>query len=65
MWQRVVGQKKKLIGYLIEQGGNINSFNNKLETPLDKATHKNRTSTADLLRKHGGKTTEELKAEGK
>jgi len=30
-------------------------------TPLDRASRK----TADLLRKHGGKTEEELKAEGK
>jgi len=26
------------------------------ETPLDFAINKNRTETADLLRKHGGKT---------
>jgi len=31
-------------------------------TPLDMADDK---ETADLLRKHGGKTGEELKAEGK
>jgi hypothetical protein len=29
------------------------------------AIHLKRTETADLLRKHGGKTGEELKAEGK
>jgi len=33
------------------------------KTPLDNAKHK--TETADFLRKHGGKTGEELKAEGK
>ena len=33
------------------------------DTPLDEAKHK--PETADLLRKHGGKTGEELKAEGK
>jgi len=33
------------------------------ETPLDSARF--HTETADLLRKHGGKTGEELKAEGK
>jgi hypothetical protein len=32
------------------------------ETPLDMADDK---ETADLLRKHGGKTRAELKAEGK
>ena len=34
-------------------------------TPLDDAIRRKQTATADLLRKHGGKTGEELKAEGK
>jgi len=34
-------------------------------TPLDWAIQLNRTETADLLRKHGGKTGEELKADRK
>jgi len=34
-------------------------------TPLDVAIKGNRTEVAYLLRKHGGKTGEELKAEGK
>jgi hypothetical protein len=33
-------------------------------TPLDQAINSKNTETADLLRKHGGKTGEELKAEG-
>ena len=33
-------------------------------TPLDYAIEEGHTETADLLRKHGGKTGEELKAEG-
>ncbi len=33
--------------------------------PLDAANETNHPETADLLRKHGGKTAEELKAEGK
>jgi len=35
------------------------------KTPLDVAIELKRTEMADLLRKHGGKTGEELKAEGK
>ena len=35
------------------------------KTPLDSAIANDRAETADLLRKHGGKTGEELKAEGK
>ena len=36
-----------------------------LETPLDRAIESDETEIADLLRKHGGKTGAELKAEGK
>ena len=35
------------------------------ETPLDATSIFNKTEIANLLRKHGGKTGEELKAEGK
>jgi len=34
-------------------------------TPLDRAKRQKQPELADLLRKHGGKTGEELKAEGK
>ena len=33
-------------------------------TPLDVDIEENHTETADLLRKHGGKTAEELEAAG-
>jgi len=39
----------------------VSANNNNGKTPLDCADGE----TADLLRKHGGKTAEELKAEGK
>ncbi|MDC0065857.1 ankyrin repeat domain-containing protein [Verrucomicrobia bacterium] len=35
------------------------------KTPLALAIRSGNTETADLLRKHGGKTREELKVEGK
>jgi ankyrin repeat protein len=35
------------------------------ETPLDTAINWKHPEIADLLRKHGGKTGDELKAEGK
>ena len=47
---------------LIVNGAHVNAKNVDEETPLDLAKRK---ETADLLRKHGGKTGEELKAEGK
>ena len=37
----------------------------KKQTPLDRAVEFNHPEIADLLRKHGAKTAEELKAEGK
>ena len=54
---------------IINKGANLNSRDHTGDTPLDLATHpENRNAsskTADLLHKHGGKTGEELKTEGK
>ena len=52
------------------QGGDVNSKSALLnQTPLDVAIHPDKSNhtdeTVDLLRKHGGKTSEELKTEGK
>ena len=46
---------------LITKGAEVNAKDTAGTTPLDWASGK----MADLLRKHGGKTSEELKAEGK
>jgi ankyrin repeat protein len=43
----------------------VNAKDVKGLTPLDTAIYGKKPQTADLLRKHGGKTGEELKAEGK
>ena len=46
-------------------GADVNAKDeNFVGTPLDVAILLNETATADLLRKHGGKTGEELKAAG-
>ena len=50
---------------LIAKGADVNAKDKKGKTTLDWAISRNQTATADLLRKHGGKTAEELKAEGK
>ena len=50
---------------LIANGAKINERNIHGNTPLDEALLNQRNKTADLLRKHGGKTGEELKAKGK
>ncbi len=52
---------KEVAELLIAEGADVNAKNDRGETPLDWAEGE----TAELLRKHGGKTGEELKAEGK
>ena len=46
-------------------GVDVNAKDKNGETPRDRAISRNKAEIADLLRKHGGKTGEELKAEGK
>ena len=50
--------------WFIANGADVNAKSD-FGTPLDFAIVREYTETADLLRKHGGKTAEELKAEGK
>ena len=52
---------KEIAQLLIANGADVNAKNLDGDTPLDYAGGE----TVDLLRKHGGKTGEELKAEGK
>ncbi len=56
---------KEIIELLIAKSADVNAKNKDLNTPLDLATKFNRAEIAALLRKHGGKTGAELKAEGK
>jgi ankyrin repeat protein len=55
---------KEIVELLIDNGADVNLKCSTGDTPLDWAMNFNHTETADLLRKHGGKTGEELKAEG-
>ena len=60
----------KAVKQHLAAGADVNAKNKHGETPLDIVAHpwnpnKNKAETAGLLRKHGGKTSEELKAEGK
>ena len=52
---------KEIIELLIAKGADVNAQDDVGFTPLDRVVGE----IADLLRKHGGKTWEELKAEGK
>ena len=60
---------KEIVQLLIDKGADVNAKDETGKTPLDKgdifAGILRYAETADLLRKHGGKTGEELKAEGK
>ena len=57
---------KEIAELLIAKGADVNARTGSGETPLDLAIkYKNTGYVVDLLRKHGGKTGEELKAEGK
>jgi len=49
---------------LIAKGADVNKKDDDGKTPLDSAIFAKQTETADLLRKHGGKTGAELKAAG-
>ena len=61
--------QKEIVELLIANGANMNAKIEvgkwKDQTSLSLAIQNNQTEIADLLRKHGGKTGEELKAEAK
>jgi len=59
------GQKISTIELLFLKGADVNAESNSGGTPLDVANTWGHRPAADLLRKHGAKTAEELKAEGK
>ena len=54
---------KEITELLIDNGADVNAKTKDGRTPLDSALSK--PLLANLLRKHGGKTGEELKADGK
>ena len=59
------GGHREIVELLIAKSADVNAKESFGPTPLNWAITRNHIETADLLRKHGGKTGEELKAEGK
>ena len=55
---------KQISEVLITNGAIVNATDAEGETPLDLAVFKSNNETAELLRKHSGKTSAELKAKG-
>jgi ankyrin repeat protein len=56
---------EEIVELLIDNDADVNLKCSTGDTPLDWAMNFNHIETASILRKHGGKTSEELKAEGK
>ena len=61
----VLRSSKEMAELLIAAGADVNAKAESGETPLDWAIMNKQTELTALLRKHCGKTGEELKAEGK
>ena len=59
------GGHKEIVELLIANGAALNAKDDRGETPLDWAVQVKEPEIAALFRKHGAKTGEELKAEGK
>jgi cytohesin len=57
--------RRETIKILIANGADVNARADVGSTPLDLAVSGGKKANTDLLRKHGGKTGAELKAEGK
>ena len=56
--------RKEIVKLLITEGADLSVKNDENITPLNWIILVNETETADLIRKHGAKTAEELKAAG-
>jgi len=54
------GRNIEAVKQAITDGANVNSINFEHRTPLDNAIRQNYPEVANLLRKHGGKTGEEV-----
>jgi ankyrin repeat protein len=51
---------KEIVKQLIANGADVNTKNNNGDTPIVLAAYQGHKETADIIRKHGGRTGEEL-----
>ena len=65
IWEAATDGNIEAVKQHLAAGANVNAKDDVGKTPLDGAIEFKHPEIADLLRKHGGKTAEELKAEGK
>ena len=65
LFAAILGPHKEMAELLIAKGADVNVRGFLGMTPLNMADDEGEKEIADLLRKHGAKTGEELKAEGK
>ena len=65
LFAAILGPHKLIVKLLISKGADVNARGFLGMTPLNMAADEGQKEIADLLRYHGGKTSEELKAKGK
>ncbi len=65
LFEEILGPHKEIAELLISKGADVNVRGFLGMTPLNIADEEGEKKIVDLLRKHGGKTAKELKAEGK
>jgi hypothetical protein len=65
LYTAAAGGDTEAVKEILAAGTDVNAKDNDGGTPLDMANGRHKKEAAKLLRKHGGKTGEELKAEGK
>ena len=65
LYTAAAGGDTEAVKEFLAAGADVNAKTDAGRTPLDAAIQFKEAEAADLLRKHGGKTGKELKAEGK
>ena len=65
LFHSVGNEKMEVTEFLIKESAEVNTYDNKWKTPLDYAIELKHAELTNLLRKHGAKTSEEMKTDRK